>query len=88
MVDQCHKILGPPLKWGPILLILWGPHRDFGAPFELALLARLEIAFDTAIYPMQSCQTFSGFSVGFCINEEEGSLLPTIARKITCRRFD
>ena len=31
---------------------------------------------------------FSGFSVGFCINEEEGYLLPTIARKITCRRFD
>ena len=25
----------------------------------------------------------SGFSVGFCINEEEGYLLPTIARKIT-----
>ena len=24
---------------------------------------------------------FSGFSVGFCINEEEGYLLPTIARK-------
>ena len=31
---------------------------------------------------------FHGFSVGFCINEEEGYLLPTIARKITCRRFD
>ena len=31
--------------------------------------------------------TFSGFSVGFCINEE-GYLLPTIARKITCRHFD
>ena len=30
---------------------------------------------------------FSGFSVGFCINEE-GYLLPTIARKITYRRFD
>ena len=27
---------------------------------------------------------FSGFSVGLCINEEEGYLLPTIARKITC----
>ena len=27
--------------------------------------------------------TVSGFSVGFCINEE-GYLLPTIARKITC----
>ena len=25
--------------------------------------------------------SFSGFSVGFCINEEEGYLLPTIARK-------
>ena len=32
--------------------------------------------------------TFSGLSVGFCINEEKGYLLPTIARKITCRRFD
>ena len=32
--------------------------------------------------------TFSGFSVGFCINEEEGYLLPTVARKIICRRFD
>ena len=32
--------------------------------------------------------TFSGFSVGFCINEEEGYLLPTIARKITCRCFN
>ena len=31
---------------------------------------------------------FSGFSVGFCINEEKVYLLPTIARKITCRRFD
>ena len=29
-----------------------------------------------------------GFSFGFCINEEEGYLLPTIAQKITCRRFD
>ena len=35
-----------------------------------------------------SIPTFSGFSVGFCINEEEGYLLPTIARKITCRCFD
>ena len=26
---------------------------------------------------------FIGFSVGFCINEEEGYLLPTIAQKIT-----
>ena len=25
-------------------------------------------------------QTFSGLSVGFCINEEEGYLLPTVAR--------
>ena len=46
--DRCHKILGPPLEWGP--------HRDFGAPFELALSARWEVAFDTAICPMQSCQ--------------------------------
>ena len=30
---------------------------------------------------------FSGFSVGFCINEEEGYLLPTIARKITLPTF-
>ena len=30
----------------------------------------------------------SGFSVGSCINEEEGYLLPTRARKITCRCFD
>ena len=28
--------------------------------------------------------TFSGFSVGFCINEEKDYLLPTWARKITC----
>ena len=40
--------------WGPILLTLWGPHRDFGAPFELVLLVRREVAFDTAIYPMQN----------------------------------
>ena len=33
-------------------------------------------------------KSFSGFSVGFCINEEEGYLLPTIARKITCRCFN
>ena len=26
---RCHKILGPLLEWGP--------YRDFGAPFELAL---------------------------------------------------
>ena len=32
--------------------------------------------------------TVSGFSVSFCINEEEGYLLPTIAWKKTCRRFD
>ena len=31
--------------------------------------------------------TFSGFSVGFCINEEEGYLLPTTARKITLPTF-
>ena len=31
--------------------------------------------------------SFSGFSVGFSINEE-GYLLPTIARKITWQRFD
>ena len=54
--DRCHKILGPPLEWGPILLTLWAPHRDFGPPLELALLARREVAFITAIYPMQSCQ--------------------------------
>ena len=31
---------------------------------------------------------FSGFSVGFCTNEEEkGYLLPTIARKITLPTF-
>ena len=30
--------------------------RHFGALFELALLARREVAFDTGIYPMQSCQ--------------------------------
>ena len=59
---RCHKILGPPFEWapwGPILLTLWGPHRDFGAPFELALLARREVAFDTANYPMQSCQNLT-----------------------------
>ena len=32
-----------------------------------------------------SSVSFSGFSVGFCINEES-YLLPTIAQKITCRR--
>ena len=31
---------------------------------------------------------FSGFSFGFCINREDSYLLPTIARKITCWRFD
>ena len=31
---------------------------------------------------VRQLNTFSGFSVGFCINEE-GYLLPTIARKIT-----
>ena len=30
----------------------------------------------------EEIESFSGFSVGFCINEEEGYLLPTIARKI------
>jgi len=38
---------------------------------------------------LSSCLlSFSDFSVGFCINEEKGYLLPTLARKITCRRFD
>ena len=58
-VARCHKILGPPLEWGPMgphIINIWGPHRDFGAPFELVLLARREVAFITAIYPMQSCQ--------------------------------
>ena len=32
--------------------------------------------------------TFSGFSVGSCINEEEGYLLPTSAWKTTGQRFD
>ena len=40
--------------WAP-----WGPHRDFGAPFELALLARWEVAFDTAISIMsESAKVF------------------------------
>ena len=30
---------------------------------------------------------FSDFSVGFCINEEKGYLLPTLARKITLLTF-
>ena len=30
---------------------------------------------------------FSGFLVGSCINEKEGYVLPTWARKITCLRF-
>ena len=31
--------------------------------------------------------TFSGFSAGFCINEEKGYLLPTLAWKITLPMF-
>ena len=41
--------------------------------------------------PFPLCQTsqksFSDFSVGFCINEEKGYLLPTQARKITLPTF-
>ena len=46
----------PVIKfWGPILLTLWGPYRDFGAPFELALLARREVE---ALIPLsQTCQS-------------------------------
>ena len=35
--------------WSPIWLTLWGTHRDFGAPNDLALLARWEVVFGTAI---------------------------------------
>ena len=42
--------------WGPILLTLWGPHRNFGAPFELALLARREVAFDTHAIKSESAK--------------------------------
>ena len=41
----------------------------------------------TRVQGKERCHSFSGFSVGLCINEE-GYLLPTIAQKITCRRFD
>ena len=50
---RCHKILGPH---GSQIINIMGPPSEFGAPFELALLARREVAFSTAIYPMQSCQ--------------------------------
>ena len=58
----CHKILGPSLEWGPMgphIINIMGPHRDFGAPFELVLLARQEVVFGTAIpcNHVRICQT-------------------------------
>ena len=41
---------------GGHVVLLHRCHKILGPPFELALLARREVAFDTAIYPMQSCQ--------------------------------
>ena len=54
---QCHKILGPPLAWGPMgphIINIMAPHWDFRAPFELALLARREVAFGTVIHVIMS----------------------------------
>ena len=48
---RCHKILGPPLEWGPMgphIVNIMGPPLGFWAPFELALLVRREVAFGTA----------------------------------------
>ena len=59
---------------------------QFAHYFVVPVIAYLVFPTCTAYRKLNSA--FSGFSVGFCINEEEGYLLPNIARKITCRRFD
>ena len=54
---RCHKILGPPLEWGPMgphIINIMAPHWDFRAPFELALLARREVAFGTVTHAITS----------------------------------
>ena len=66
---RCHKILGLPLEWapwGPILLTLWVPHWDFGAPFELSLLARREVAFGTATMSESAKHSTKGRRVEKC----------------------
>ena len=47
----------------------------------------ISVSFVSVLLPLHTLVTFSGFSVGFCINEEEGYLLPTTARKITLPTF-
>ena len=49
--------------WGPIL---WAPHRGFGAPFELALLVRWEVAFGTAPMSESAKHSIKGRMVEQC----------------------
>ena len=56
------------------------------AVFKTAIATQTVV--ECVMWKSTATWTFSGFSVGLCINEEEGYLLPTWARKITCQRFD
>jgi len=51
---------------GPILLTLWAPHWDFGAPFELALLVQREVAFGMATISESAKHSIKGRRVEQC----------------------
>ena len=57
-----------------------------------SILDQIHVSYGASLDAMGQCKiqllfTWRDGSSG-CINEEEGYLLPTIARKITCRRFN
>ena len=69
-------------------LLHWGEAKRPWSGYErvCCTLEHMELHFGSATQHVR--RTFSGFSVDSCINEEEGYLLPTLARKISCQRFD
>ena len=84
--NWCHKILVPRGPMGPHIT-LCGPYRDFGAPFELALLPMRKVA-------IQSCQNlaanhsierdrtvflYSRSEVSVCDSLSDGSLLDSLS---------
>ena len=68
-------------------LLHWGETKRPWSGYEgvCCSLEHMELHFGSATQHVRKMEwTFSGFSVGSCINEEKDYLLPTRAQKITC----
>ena len=72
---------------GNIQQISYIPQTEQHSPFGLMLLCLGNVTIMCVCVCMCVCMHVC-VCMYVCMYEEEGYLLPTIARKITCRRFD